>query len=313
MSSSSFSEITDLAKLNSTMSPTVGTDSPFVTVINSTLRVTRFDQLSSWLVSMILVSTVIVAVLLTIWASLGNQEMRRLATPIPIPTSDLDDTDTDQSLIDSDLAAPDVPVVGEAVEFETTISLVGQAVKSSLENGTGTGDFGIKKGKVKRKTGPEPGGHVQRWRLNIVAADINEYARQIDSLNIQMGVIALDRNQIDLISNVAGAGKIVNSDRKSQGKILRFSENTPALKRWNRAICNKFSNEKSVVRSGAKFGVGLFFDQELQGRLASIEATYLEKQGVSVDDVRKTVFTIENVGNDFDLRIKEIETKNATQ
>ena len=157
------------------------------------LPVSRYEQVASMLLALVIVIGVLVAILLIIW--LTNQIFSGQAA-IPVVMEDIG-TGEGQLGEGSELAVPDEEV--QEYEPQDTLAVVADAVASKfamLDNprfgsGSGSGGGGGKKGKPRR------------WEVRFAKGNtLSNYAKQLDFFGVELGVL-MPGNKVAYVRNLS--------------------------------------------------------------------------------------------------------------
>lgn len=280
-----------------------------------TLRASRYDQVASLLLACLLVFGCVTAFMFFIWLS-----RRILITRPAVPVTVLEDVGgggsgqvlgTEQQFEEpSPQEAPQSATAATAaVSFEQSLNAVASVVASNVQEldavygspfvgkgeGTGQGD-----GKGKGPGGPGTLDGIpayERWEIRLSAANLDEYAKQLDYFKVELGVAGGGNPNVDYISKLSSARPAVRSGEPKDEHRLRFLHRSGELRAADRQIA-----ERAGVKTEGRI-VFQFYDQATYQSLLRLEATAMGSRRVK--DVRRTVFGVKPAAGRYEFYVIE--------
>jgi hypothetical protein len=281
----------------------------------STLRASRYDQVASLLLSCLLVFGCVTVLMFFIWLS-----RRILITRPAVPVTVLEDVGgggsgtvlgTEQQFEEPSPQEVQqaAATTSAAVSFEQAINSVASVVASNVQEldavygtssvgkgeGTGMGD-----GKGKGPGGPgtlEGIPAYERWEIRMSAANLDEYAKQLDFFKVELGVAGGGNPNVDYISKVSSPRPVVRSGDPKDEHRLRFLHRSGELRAGDRQLA-----ERAGVKTEGRI-VFQFYDQATYQSLLRLEAAAMG--GRRVKDVRRTVFGVKSVAGRYEFYVIE--------
>ena len=268
------------------------------------LRISKFDMVTSFFLSLILFIGTFVLMLFIVWLLGGKPEPRPLAPLIENPAGRGENAEG----FERDFEPPGAEEVEELLEptLADTIEAVTDAVSTvaaSLDSmntnatastsGTGKGD--------NRPPGPEGEGddiipRFERWELRFSAKNVRSYAGQLDSFGIELGAVGGKIQGVDVVNNLAGNPKSRRlSVEDEAAKRLYFMWKSPSpLMRFDQQLLQK----AGVPLPGRQ--MMKFIPKDLENLLAHTELDYAKSQGYeSVKQIAKTIFESKDGGDGY--------------
>jgi len=262
------------------------------------LRLSRYDQVAGLLLATLLVLGVVTLLMFMIWLSsrlfwvapavpvtvledvggggsgqvLGSEQQFEEPTPQEVrqPTAEVSVQQTLESI---------ATVVAAKVEELDTV--YGSTSLGSGE-GTGTGD-----GRGKGPGGPGTSDGIpayERWEIRMSAANLDEYAKQLDFFKVELGVVGGGNPNVEYISNLSAAKPVVRIGNPRDEHRLRFLHRSGELRAGDRQL---------AAKAGAKTDgriVFQFYNDATYRSLLALEAA--RKGNRRIKDVRRTVFGV---------------------
>jgi len=260
------------------------------------MRTGRVDQVSSVLLSLILLIGLSVGVL-------GLLFFMRQSAHEPIIDRKPIDQGSGQNgkPFEQDLDVPAQEEVDQLNEpaVEQSLRMLTEVISSvagsleNIESKMNDNSFGTGGSIVKRLPGAEGrGGEIaprnERWILKFTARDKRSYARQLESFKINIGVIGGGIATVDYVSNVASApGQSSGTSKDFRGVLYFISVTSNILEQYERQILNA----AGVTIAGRQ--VLKFVPKETEELLAQVEANYyLENRSkdLRISDIVGTIF-----------------------
>jgi hypothetical protein len=261
------------------------------------MRVSRYDQVAGLLVAVLVVFGFITLMMFMIWLS------SRLFWVAPaVPVTVLEDVggggggqmlggqqQFEEPSPEELQQQADIPIEQSIQSIASLVAAKAQdleAVQGSSSLGSGEGS-GSGDGR-----GPGPGGPgtsdgipaYERWEIRMSAANLDEYARQLDYFNVELGVAGGGNPNVDYVSNLAAAKPRHRVGNPADEHRLRFLHRSGELRQADRQLV-----AKAGVKTDGRI-VFQFYDNQLYQTLLRLEA---ERKGDRrIADVRRTVFGV---------------------
>ena len=276
-------------------------------VSSSELRVSRYENVASMLIALLILLGVIVAMLFLIW--LGSQIFAgQAAVPVELVDIGTGEGAPGEGMM---LDTPDAEEVGEEIEIEEqplketleTIanavaarepqlddpSLVERARRRGGSRGTGHGLGGG--GGTGRGLGQSRG-----WEIAFdKGSTLETYARQLDFFRIELGVLLPD-NKVQYAANLATATPTVRVGPADQEKRYYLT--------WRRGELQQADKEllaKAGIAAEGKL-ILKFLPPDVEATLMQLEKMNAKARG---DPVRSTRFGVRTEGNGFSFYVIE--------
>ena len=272
------------------------------------MRSSRFDLVTSFLTSVMILLGSGVGILFLIWALSTSH----ITTSEPLPVSRISfaslgipDAEPEFEVpTQSETESLAEPTLQDTVSEISTIQLSGIAQSDSNDAATSLGDpRGTKQGNIGDGTDEIGNNQVpafERWNLTFQAANAEAYARQLDALGIELAVFGGGKLSIDCLTSLSSNPRHYRIDEPKNEQRLYFSwleqQSSQTLiayeKQWLRAASIPTQNRHLIK----------FIPPQLESELADAELTYARQHGVrSVDAIAKTVFESRPSTNGFQL------------
>lgn len=275
------------------------------------LRVTRYDQVSSWLIAVVGGLGLSVFVLTVAWVSIQPVAVKE---PVPLEIVEISggvedgsieetlklespDPETEQAtLAEEDAAEPEVEetldnvmdVADEATnqaerqfEFQTR-----NAGKKGSASGTGKRALGIGSGK-----GGVP--REQRWFVSYNDREtLDEYGKQLDFFKVELGLLTTD-------------GKLIYLSRLSQPRptsrtAVSGKGETRLYMTWQGGARRK-ADQQLFQRAGIEVGQSVmlqFYPPEVEKQLARLELDFKKRP---LAEIRRTAFSTRPAANGYEF------------
>jgi len=269
------------------------------------LRVNTYDRVSSWLVSLLIISTLTVAGLLIVYFT------RQFVVPakaIPVTPVEPARQPADVAMgLKMDPEPPGVEEVPDLLEpqLQDTLSAVASAVASRTAilsdesiDATANAAFGHGEGDF-RKSGVGDEGETKREPVREIRFDpenLRQYAQYLDFFGIELGVLGKD-NKIHYAYNLAKqspdvrVGEPGNEDRLYMNSALgRFA-----------ALDRRLAKNAGIVDEGQI--ILQFYPPETQAILYDLERR--EAGGRRPDEIRRTIFRVTPKGDKFEFSVDQ--------
>ena len=159
-----------------------------------------------------------------------------------------------------------------------------QALPTSVGKGegTGTGD-----GRGKGPGGPGTSDGIpahERWEIRMSAANVDEYARQLDFFKVELGVVGGGNSNVDYISNLSSPNPTVRVGDPKDERRLRFLHRSGELRAGDRELA-----AKAGVKTDGRV-VFQFYGENTYRSLLGLEN--VKKGSRRIKDIRRTVFGV---------------------
>jgi hypothetical protein len=263
------------------------------------LRVSRYDQVAGMLLSTLLVFGVVTLLMFLIWLS-GRLFWVAPAIPVMVledvggggsgqvfgseqqfeePTpQELQQQPTAEVSVEQTLQTVSTVVSAKAEELDTVFG------STSLGSGEGTG-MGDGRGKGPGGPGTSDGiPAYERWEIRMSAANLDEYAKQLDFFKVELGVVGGGNPNVDYISNLSAARPTVRVGSPKDEHRLRFLHRSGELRAGDRQLA-----AKAGVKTDGRI-VFQFYNEATYRSLLALEAA--RKGNRRIKDVRRTVFGV---------------------
>lgn len=274
------------------------------------LGVSAYDRTSSLLLALLILVGLVVSGLLIVYLTL-----QLVDTTVTVPVSlaetsrpahaavgiarDIEPPGLEEA---PDLADPQLPetlsVIADAVASRQAL-LADQALEGSTEAGRGEG-LGDN-----RQSGMGGDGVVERvprwerWQLRYLSPEsLDVYARQLDFFGIEVAALGAD-NRVHYAYNLTKASPDVRVGSPADESRIRFAWRSGTLQRADRQLLRR-----AGIRVGIR-GILQFIPPELEAELLAKEMAHAE--GRDVDEIRRTVFGVQRVGQEFAFQVVEQE------
>jgi hypothetical protein len=265
------------------------------------MKTTRYEQVSSWLMTLLGILAVAVLLLSAAWFA---TRMPRPGLPVPVELIEFPGGSEEGAIeetlrVDSPLEerADASPADFEAVErefeesLETVLELADAAVmQTEVQFETGlrnAGAPGSASGTGRRPLGSGPGAggfpREQRWFVRFAEfSGIDEYARQLDFFGIELG--AVTNGKLVYVSNLAAARpKLTEKNSGADEKRLYFTWQGGGRKQ---ADLQLFAKAQVNVGAGVIFH---FYPKETEEQLAQLEYAFRKRKA---SEIRRTYFDV---------------------
>lgn len=266
--------------------------------IGAGLRVSRYDQVAGMLLATLMVmGTVTVLMTLILFANrlfrpkvappvtvledvggggsgtvLGSEQQFEEPSAAEVPQSGI------QLPVDQELQSVAGVVAAKAPDFD---AIYGSPTLGAGE-GSGTGD-----GRGKGPGGPGTSDGIpayERWEIRMSAANLDEYAKQLDFFKVELAVAGGGSPVVEYISNLSSAKPAVRVGDPKDEHRLRFLHRSGELRAGDRQLA-----AKAGVKTDGRV-VFQFYSEAMYKSLLALEAT--RKGDRRIKDVRRTVFGV---------------------
>jgi hypothetical protein len=278
----------------------------------SPLRASRYDQVASGLVVSLIVFGLVTLLMFLIWLSnrltyatpavpvtvledvggggsgqtLGSEQ--QFEEPSPAEVQSISSTAV-EATNEQTLNSISAVVAAKAPEFDAVYG--SQSLGSG--QGTGTGD-----GRGKGPGGPGTSDGIpayERWEIRMSAANLDEYAKQLDFFQVELGVAGGGNPNVDYLSNLSQARPTVRVGDPKEERRLRFLHRSGELRAGDRQLA-----AKAGVKTDGRV-VFQFYSEATYRSLLALEAT--RKGNRRIKDVRRTVFGVRPKGRQYEFYV----------
>jgi hypothetical protein len=273
------------------------------------LSVSRYDQVSGMLVAVLIILGFITLMMFLIWLS---TRVFWVEPPVPVTLLDVGGGGSGQVAGgEREFEEPNPEEINEVVDppIEQTIeSLVAvvtteaqqlDAVEGSTSLGTGQGEgTGDGRGKGPGGPGTEDGiPAYERWEVRMSAANVDEYARQLEFFGVELGVAGGGNPNVEYIFKLTAPKPSVRRGDPKAEKRLRFLHKSGELRKADRELAAR----AGVPTDGRV--VFQFYSEQMYKTLLQLE--YDRKGKRTISQVRKTVFGVRGTGGRYEFFVIE--------
>lgn len=301
------------------------------------LRVSAYERASSWLVSLLVMTSVVVGALLSIYFARrmttfevavpvqpvtlssgggGGGEGGQLGTgaEVTLPdftgAEDLDEPQLEDTLetVTSAVSRTEPLLFSEAIDASTNAPPTQDYVDTRRPGTTGTGGGrGTGRGSgtgsgIGPGSGGGSGGGVYRGEpdreIRFEPKNLLEYAQFLDFFKIELGVLGHD-NQIYYAYNLSEKTPSVRSGEPDDE--LRFYMNSA---RGRFAVPDRRLAARANIADKGRI-ILQFYPNESYALLQQLEAARAESAGRRPEEIRRTVFRVTHVGDRFELEVMD--------
>ncbi len=273
------------------------------------LRISRYDRASSLLLSLLILIGIVVFILLVAWLS---SQIFVPQTAVPVELADFSGDDgpvgggqTPEPPNPEEIREMELeqPVITETL---TAISSVVQKQVPKLDDPmiahkktTGMG-FGHGQGRGRGDgVGDGTGGLSRRWEVRFdKGATLDEYARQLDHFDIELGVLLSD-GRLAYVKNFTNPRPTVRYDPNPSEKEKRY------YLTWHRGGLRE-ADKALLARAGIEAGRSIilkFLPGELEQKLVRMERA--RAVGRDPKEIRRTLFGIRSVGGGYTFYVMD--------
>jgi hypothetical protein len=277
----------------------------------SEFNVSRFDQVASMIVALLIMVGVAVVGMFIIWLT---------ATLVFIPTSvpvklveNVPGRGDHAEGFERDLEAPGMEEMPELAEpqLEAAMEAMTEAVSSvaaSMDSVSMPSDATSKgEGGMGDSRPPGPLGEGddiiprwERWEIRFESSSVTAYARQLDSFGIELGAAGGGKKNVDYASNLSKGSPTTRSAPGDKEQRLYMT--------WRGGNLQKF--DQQLLRK-AKINISnrllmQFYPEEVEDRMAWIEMEYAKKKKKTLPEFMKTVFELKPKGKSWEFVVAEM-------
>jgi hypothetical protein len=286
------------------------------------LRLSAYDRVSSWLISLLAVVGITVGSLILIFFTRKFVITDFSAPVTPVQTGGGGTGGTSETGVGNDLEPPGIeaaPLMEEA-PLEETLSAITSAVATktaliaddsidvglepaegtslgdSRRPGSGGGSGGGHGGGIGSGFGPGRGGREPQREIRFEPADLQEYAQWLDYFKIQLGVLGQD-NKVYYAYNLSRDRPGVRSGDPSQETRLYMNPAGSMFAALDRQLAEKagIADKGQIILQ--------FFPPDAQAIITGLEQK--KADGRPPEQIRRTVFRVTRTGNAFEFSVEE--------
>jgi hypothetical protein len=273
------------------------------------LSVSRYDQVSGMLVAVLIILGFITLMMFLIWLS---TRVFWVEPPVPVTLLDVGGGGSGQVAGgERDFEEPNPEEINEVLDqpieqtLESIVSVVStqepqlDAVEGSTSLGTGQGEgTGDGRGKGPGGPGTEDGiPAYERWELRMSAANLDEYARQLQFFGVELGVAGGGNPNVEYIFNLTAPKPDTRRGDPKAEKRLRFLHRSGELRKADRDLAAR----AGVATDGRV--VFQFYSPQMYQALLQLE--YNSKGKRTISQVRKTVFGVRGSAGRYEFFVIE--------
>lgn len=276
----------------------------------SDMHVSRFDQVASLVVALLIMVGVTVLGMFIIWLTATLVFVPR-SVPVKLVENVPGRGDHAEGF-ERDLEAPGMEEMPELAEpqLEAAMEAMTEAVSSVAaaldsvsmpSDATSKGEGGMGDS---RPPGPLGEGdniipRWERWEIRFESSSISAYARQLDAFNIELGAAGGKKN-VDYAFNLINGKPDSRSGPSDKEQRLYMT--------WRGGNLQKF-DEQLLTKAGVNIkGRTLmqFYPEKVEDELAWIEDVYAKNQNKVIQEYLKTVFEVKPKGNGWEFVVAEM-------
>ena len=261
----------------------------------------RYDSISAGLIASIIVCGFIVACLFAVWF-FDNRPVSTF-----LPEWDQRESQVTELPLGLDQELDEVAGGTNSVELVSLLEAVENAVSqlAASDGSPGIGDSlpGDPDRRIPGPTPPDFFPAVKRWKVRYEVADREQYKRQLEYFDIEVGVLASKSDEVWRVNKVASNPTATKSDRSSEQESAWFVHSNPLMRTWDRQI---------VIDAGVDVTDSLvvqFYSAELMDRISTLEAKRLDEDGLELSEIRRTDIVILSSDDGFTISVSGFEIR----
>jgi hypothetical protein len=266
------------------------------------LKVSRYDQVSSMLIALLILVGLAVLLLLIIWLTshifLGQAAVRVETVELGEGEGPLGGDQKLEGPLDEEveLAEPNVQetlaAVADAVAAKAAV-LSDPSLTDASKRGRGGGGRGLGGGS---STGS---GVARRWEVCFIKGNtLDSYAQQLDFFAIELGVLMPD-NKVVYVSGLSTAAPKVREGPADQEKRYYLTWQSGDLMAADRELLSR-----AGVRHEGRI-ILKFLPAKLEGQLQQMEREHAATVGEQAGNVRRTRFGVRPSGSGYAFYVQE--------
>ncbi|MDA1051305.1 MAG: hypothetical protein O3C40_12615 [Planctomycetota bacterium] len=277
----------------------------------SSMHVSRFDQVASLVVALLIMVGVTVLGMFIIWLT-----ARLVFVPRSVPVRLVENVPgrgDHAEGFERDLEAPGMEEMPELAEpqLEAAMEAMTEAVSSVAaamdsvampSDATSKGEGGMGDN---RPPGPLGDGddiipRWERWEIRFESSSEAAYARQLDAFKIELGAAGGGKKNVDYARNLTKGKPDTYSGPGDKEQRLYMTWRGGNLQRFDQNLLRK-----AGVNTANRL-LMQFYPEKLEDELAWIEMEYATKQKKTVQEFLKTVFELKPKGNTWEFFVAEM-------
>tara|TARA_B100000029_G_scaffold273727_1_gene268505 strand:+ start:1460 stop:2314 length:855 start_codon:yes stop_codon:yes gene_type:complete len=275
--------------------------------------VTRYEQISSLMISIVIGLVMATLVTLALWLStveadeVGPAEMELIELAGGVEDGQPDETlkveSPEEEIEDPALEAEETEETEIEEVFENVVELSDNAaeqVEQQFETqATNSGKVGSKAGTGSRPLGSGPGeGGIprhQRWFIRFASgSSLTEYAKQLDFFGIELGALFPAQGRLVYVRNFSSSKDRREVRTGANEKRLYMNWQSGTLKKTDHQLFRKVG----INTNGAT--ILHFYPSGTENKLAKLEKDYRNR---NVKTIRRTIFSVRKRGNGYRFQV----------
>ena len=279
------------------------------------LQMTRFDQVTSFFVAMIVLLSVFVALMFVIWVvdakQLADKQSRiERSSPSSSPAGYSDDFEPPSREEVQELIEPSLVDALQAISDSVSrvLATYASAQTDSMDSSNGTNSDGMDL----REHGPGPADGIdlsKRWEITFNTHGKKDYAAQLDFFAIELAAFGGGINVIETASNLASTPtRKVIEDPGSEDRLYFSWKQTNELARFDQQLLSAAGirvTGRNLVR---------FIPTELESQLLELEKQHCEAHGMEFpDSIVRTVFESRQSDGGFAFQVIQQRYRRAAK
>lgn len=261
-----------------------------------------FDRVSATLIATILIVASLVLVMFSLWMSYSNSESSQpfqegLLFPTDFPESPEPVTadDWDESAEDSQ-------------KLEDALTAIPKLTRSLYEAHSGA--FGFSMRMITIPPDPVEVPEHQRWSIKYQAADLDEYAEQLDFFGIELGAIHETDVTIIRLSLFSGEKPLKTEstrERENGRQTIYFVPESERLLGWDWQLAGRAGITDDF------HGLVHFPRESTLDEMRAAEQKYLDDHKIEINDVKKIEFEVVAKKNSWQMQISNVVLRDRTK
>lgn len=275
------------------------------------MHVSRFDQVASLVVALLIMVGVAVVGMFIIWLT-ATLVFKSRSVPVKLVENVPGRGDHAEGF-ERDLEAPGMEEMPELAEpqLEVAMEAMTEAVSSVAaamdsvsvpSDATSKGEGGMGDS---RPPGPlDEGDNIiprwERWEIRFESSSESAYARQLDAFKIELGAAGGGRKNVDYARNLTKGKPDTYSGPGDKEQRLYMT--------WRGGSLQKF-DQNLLRKAGVNISNRLlmqFYPEDVENDLATIEKAHADKQNKTLQEYLKTVFELKPKGSSWEFVVAEM-------
>lgn len=275
------------------------------------LRVSRYDQVSSLLIALLIMVGFFVLLMFIIWLTTRNWYSH---TPIPIELVEYAGRGDHAEGFERDLEEPGLeemeeleePQIQDTLEAVTDVVSTQAAALDSVQSNAVATTQG--EGGMGDSRGPGPLGEGvsdivppwDRWEIRYTTSGIDAYARQLDFFKIELAAAGGGMNKVQYASNLSGRPVTREGLPADEKRIYMTWQGNSPLAAFDRQLLSK------AGINPARRLVLQFYPKDTEKLLFSVEVLAAREKGhTDYREFLKTIFGVRPAGNGYEFYVIE--------